>query len=99
MSAAIPTERRYAMQRVAAGDYLLPSNGGRVLWRIRRYTDGPSAGLEIPRDRDFWGVWRWDGEIVPGAALDLDDWSRWDFWEGSHDTRADAVDAALRVAA
>lgn len=51
------TERKYAMTRIATGDYLLPSNDARTIWRIERYTDGPSLGLDWPR------VWR-------GVALD-----------------------------
>jgi hypothetical protein len=44
-----------------------------------------------------WGVWRWHGEVAPGEYLDVDDWARWDFWEGTYEIRADAINAALRV--
>jgi hypothetical protein len=50
-------ERRYALRKIAAGDYLLLSNDRQTLWRLNRYQDGPSYGLEdMPRDRWFWRV-------------------------------------------
>lgn len=91
------TERKYAMSKVASGDYLLPSNDGQTIWRVARYTDGPSNGLQIPRDRTFWGVWRWMGDVSPGAAVDTEDWSTWEMCGGLCDSRADAVEAALRM--
>jgi len=39
------TARKYVMTRIDKGDYLLPSNDGETLWRIRQYMDGPSWGL------------------------------------------------------
>lgn len=92
-----PTERKYALTKIAAGDYLLPSNDASILWRIVTYTDGPSNGLEIPRDRDFWALWKWRGEIGIGAYVDTTDWDRWDFHEGWHETRAAAIEAALNA--
>ena len=34
--------RKYALTKIDPGDYLLPSNDATVLYRIRKYTDGPS---------------------------------------------------------
>lgn len=94
MSATV--ERRYALTKVAAGDYLLPSSDARTLWRIRRYVDGPSAGItDWPRDREVWGVWRWLGEVAPGEFADPDDWDRWEHHAGLCATRADAIAEAL----
>lgn len=92
-------DRKYAMTKIGKGDYLLPSNDGKTIWRIRRYTDGPSGGLDWDADRDLWGIWRWLGSSLTafnGACVD--DWSQWDFMEGFHDTRKEAVDAALKLA-
>lgn len=89
-------ERKYALTRLAAGDYLLPSNDARTIWRIRRYVDGPSQGLDVPRDRDFWGVWRFNGPVDENTQVDPDDTDSWDMWSSALDTRADAIDEALR---
>lgn len=85
-------DRKYAFTKVATGDYLLPSNDAQIIWRIMCYTDGPSNGLEIPRDRDFWGVWKWTGPI---DRVDPDDWTRWEVYLSLRDSRADCVRAAL----
>lgn len=89
------TERKYAMTKLAPGDWLLPDNDGKRLWRIARYEDGPSHGLEDwPKDREVWGIWRW---LEPRhGTIDPDDWAEWEMWEGSCQTRQDAIEAALR---
>lgn len=89
-------ERKYVLTKVAVGDYLLPSNDGKTIWRIHRYTEGPTTGLDWPRDRDVWGVWRWPGGSGRPPELDLR-WDHWQFWEGLHATRAEAVNAALAI--
>jgi hypothetical protein len=90
--------RKYAMAKVAPGDYLLPSNDGRTLWRLVRHEDGPSHGLaDWPRDRDVWALWQ-RREPVPPAALDvsaLDDWDRWVLVSDNLSTRAKAIDDAM----
>ena len=40
------TERKYQMTRISAGDYLLPSNDGKTLWRICAYEEDGSAAVE-----------------------------------------------------
>jgi len=90
-------ERRYALTKIAPGDYMFPSNDGTILWRISRYTDGPSNGLEIPRDREFWGLWQWNERVRPGSYIDTSSWDRWDFCEGHLDNRRDVIDAAMRM--
>lgn len=95
---ADPPERKYVLTRIAKGDYLLPSNDGRTLWRLRIYEDGPTHGLEDwPRDRTFWGLWKltshFDGTLDPDT---LDDWGRWEPWDEYLPTRAAAIKSALR---
>lgn len=92
------TERKFALTRLAAGDYLLPGNDGLTLWRIARYEDGPSHGLQDwPRDIEFWGAWRWDYNLGPNTIdrLDTDTWDQWSLAHTFHDTRASAIRAAL----
>jgi hypothetical protein len=91
------TERKYALTKVAAGDYLLPSNDGRTIWRVVRYEDGPSHGLaDWPRDRVVWAAYRWAGpDSEPFVDTSPDAWGR---WKPSHDgcaTRAEAIRWAL----
>ena len=92
------TERKYALTRIEAGDYLLPSNDGRTLWRLSTYADGPSYGLVVDwkADRKFWGVWKFDG-YFDGSFYpeDMLDWERWEMMDGSCATRQEAVKAAL----
>jgi hypothetical protein len=73
------TARRHALRRLGPGDYLLVSNDGRGLYRIRRYVDGPSGGLDWPRDRKFWGADKWKDSSIPTSLSrdDLDDPARW----------------------
>ena len=97
------TARAYSLIRIRAGDYLLPSNDGATLWRIRRYEDGPSYGLDDwPRDRLFWGAWRYVGRVAwrDGLTADqLDDLLDADAWDGPEGdyltTRSAAIAAAL----
>ena len=86
-------ERKYQLTKIEAGDYLLPSNDGRTVWRIRRYTDGPSGGLEHwPKDREVWGIWGWRGATL---ELTLDE-DKWAYWDGLCDTREEAIQLALK---
>lgn len=87
------TEQKFVLTRVATGDYLLPSNDAQTIWRIHRYVEGPSTGLDWPRDRQVWGIWKWR-EV--GTHIDPDDWDAWEFWDGLFDKRSQAVDVALR---
>lgn len=90
--------RKYVLTKIAAGDYVLPSNDGKTLWRIAKYTEGPSSGItDWPRDKEVWGVWRWEKQISVGAYLDTEDWTRWPLSSGPHFSRAEAIQAALRA--
>lgn len=89
-------ERKYALTKLASGDYLLPSNDGLTVWRIARYTDGPSFGLEDwPRDRELWRYCKWDRQGHPASVEDIDDWDRWTEVGIGYDTRREAIEAAL----
>lgn len=92
-------KRKYALTKVAAGDYLLPSNDAQTIWRIAQYVDGPSYGIVegMDRDRQFWGVWRSIDRITGDATIDPSDWSRWEMYDQGYDRRSDAIDAALRL--
>lgn len=98
MTADQTTERKYVLTRIGPGDYLLPSNDKLVLWRISKYTDGPASGIEDwPRDREVWGLRRWNTPIVPGkTAIEVDNWDRWEFWAGPFDRRKDAIAEAIK---
>ncbi len=93
-------KRKYALRRLEAGDYLLIGNDDVTLWRISRYEDGPSHGLkDWPRDRMVWGLRKWETPVVLGeTAIELENWDRWEFWEGTFDTRQEAIDTACRGA-
>lgn len=89
------TERKYSLIKIAKGDYLLPGNDGRTVWRLGTYTDGPSNGLtDWPRDRLVWGVWKWVGDST--VYVDTGSWERWEMHEGCLPTRAEAIESALR---
>jgi hypothetical protein len=87
------TERKYALTRIEAGDYLLLSNDGKKLWRVKKIIEGPSSGLDWPSDREVWGLWEWTGDL---DKLDIEDWNLWNFYEGMHETRHSAIDSALK---
>lgn len=100
-------ERAYQMIRISAGDYLLPSNDGLILWRLQKYEEdgtatvqsGPGAPERALRGT-FWSLYRWDGGFPTpeqvAASLEAEDWERWQFWGGPFDTRNDAIRDALR---
>lgn len=90
-------ERKYALIRIQAGDYLLPGNDGKMMFRIASYTDGPTNGLDIPRDRKFWGCWEWaERPEMLRTVDDPTDWGHWEQIEGLCETRQQAIDSALR---
>lgn len=98
-------ERRYSLVRVAAGDYLLPSNDRETLWRIYSYREDGS--LEVERagggfrkvTGQFWAAARYkrslEPTVLPDDALE---WDNWETWEAGCATRAEAIEEALRAA-
>lgn len=101
------THRKYQLVKISAGDWLLPGNDGRTLWRLKTYEDGPTSGLDIPRDRAFWSVYRWAGtlaefyaagdDVLELAASDGDGLPRWAYASGVLLTRTDAIAEALEM--
>jgi hypothetical protein len=95
-----PVERKYALQKVASGDWVLLGNDGRTLWRFAKYEDGPSHGLDsMTRDRMFWGVWKWP-QPVPSddafARVEFETLANWDLYEQMCKDREAAIQSALR---
>ena len=93
-------ERKYALIKIGPGDYLLPGNDAATLWRIAKYEDGPSHGIDaMPRDRDFWGAWRFRHPLARAIRMDyaVDEWDEenWAMEVAHCDTRADAIRLAL----
>lgn len=97
-----PAKRKFALVKVAAGDWLLPSNDERTLWRLRRYEDGPSYGLDpevFPTDFSAWQLWRYRHPLVAAVRRvddDLHDWDQWDLISQHHKTRGEAIDEAMK---
>lgn len=90
-------EHLWSMRRLGSGDYLLPSNDLRHVFRIIASTEGPSSGIDEWRtDRRVWSVRLWTG---PRLGVDPDAWHHWQEIKGLIPRRADAVDAALRWSA
>lgn len=97
--------RLYAMTRLRAGDYLLPSNDRETLWRINRYwEDGSLVRSDGKVIRGwFWRAARFVGTMQEAEALmrsDLDtflDWIDWVETSSLLHTRAEAIGEALRV--
>jgi len=89
-------ERIYALTRVTAGDYIVPSNDGRTLWRVYRYYEDGSAsyGDDTPLRGWFWSVASY-AELFPVERLPLDflEWEHWETHETLLASRKDALDA------
>ena len=97
------TERTYAMTRLRAGSYLLPSNDRQTLWHIYSFEDGRSHGLDEP-DRTWWACARFRGtyeQAVHAVAEDVEEYGhiyRYDLWHETDSymgTRRQAIRAAL----
>lgn len=94
-------DRKYAMTRIEAGDYLLLSNDASALWRICSYHEDGSAGnfdgngKFVPLVGMFWSVWKYG----PGGPSKFDPehiegFSEWLHWAGPFDTRREASEYA-----
>lgn len=105
-------EQKYAMTRVQAGDYLLPSNDGKTLWRLSTYDEDGSAywvdrssGKETKVVGKFWSAWRFNGTIDEAESLLhsadpelLLEWDRWIESATALSTRKEALEYALTAA-
>lgn len=90
---AVKIERKYVLTKIAAGDYLLPSNDGDVLWRFVK-NDGEFEG---------WSIYRWDPEHnekplyeLDTTHADPDDWNQWQNY-GLAQSRQEAIEHALSM--
>ena len=104
----LETPRKFALTKIAEGDYLLPSNDGMTIWRLRKYFEDGSAEVELwsgKRKRltgQYWSVHRYVGPRRFGqgrfpVADDVADWSNWQTFDSVLRTRQDAIRAALRA--
>lgn len=84
--------RRYALTKLAPGDYLLPSNDGQRLYRIARGAE--PAGVLGEREVETWELFRYREPISSTSAVDTD-WAAWDCVATAMRRRADAIDEAL----
>ena len=96
----VQTRRKYAMTRIEAGDYLLPSNDAKRLYRLTSYTDGPTYGLvDWPRDRVVWAVDLFTGSPDEGERLAraVEDYGSGDWHRIADylDTRGAAIEQAI----
>lgn len=98
-------ERKWQMTRLAAGDWLLPSNDRSTVFRISTYEDLYASHDDREEYRTYWGAWRWPRPIQAlvredygyGHGYDpLEDWDAWVQIVHYCDTRREAIDAALR---
>lgn len=92
-------ERLYQFSRVRSGDYLLPGNDARTLWRIAHYDEefiGPDS--ETVELKLCWGIWKWTHTLDSGHPVDTQDWNEWEFFEGFLKTRREAIDRAVELA-
>jgi hypothetical protein len=85
-------ERLYRMMRIGAGDYLLPSNDLRTLWRISTYDDEDIT--ECDRAITVWGVASRPYPRSPDY-IDLADWAGWEQYSYGHRTRKGAIQSAM----
>lgn len=98
-------ERKYQMVRVGEGDYLLPSNDGKTLWRIYTYEEDGTAEVSADGKKwrtlkgTFWSNARCNVPLkdVDPQSPDLLDWSNWTTWSATMTTRKVAIQDALRV--
>lgn len=94
------TERKYALTKIKRGDYLLPSNDAKTVWRLATYRDSTLSAVGTTggrlNERDWWGVWKWTG---PLDAVDIGDaaWDngQWQSWDTLLETQAQAIESAL----
>lgn len=91
-------ERTYQLTKVRPGDWLLPSNDAKQIWRVCRYRDGADYGLaDVKGNWDVWAVWRWTDPVTINGFVDVEDWSRWESVSDGYKTRRDAIAAALEL--
>jgi hypothetical protein len=91
-------ERSFSLVRLSegGGDWLLPDNDEKTLWRLRLYGEETRRGT-VQR----WGIWCWRFEIeeAPHRPPNVADEDEWKHVRGSLKSRAEAIKAALKEGA
>jgi len=87
-------ERKFTLQRVKQGDYLLLSNDEQVVWRIATYTEDGSACYDDGHRLvgTFWGLWK---RVGRSKEIDADEWSDFEMWDSLLRSRKEAVGSAM----
>lgn len=92
----VTVERKFQLIKLDAGDWMLPGNTGRTLWRLTRYTeDGSLRGQDGRRIVGaFWSVhrYRYDADHT---VRDVENWDHWQTYSTLLPSRDAAIDAAL----
>jgi len=101
--------RVYAMTRLGDGDYLLPSNDARTLWRLYRYREDGSVTFDNGRKLvgTFWAAAYYPGTLRQaheGIVRDLSDYGhatyeRWITHDSLLPSRQAAIEAAMKAGA
>lgn len=88
------SRRKYALTRIAAGDYLLLANDGKTVWRLATYTEDGSAigNRDKPLTGTFWGTWLYTGR---DAVIDPGEWNDFEMRECLLRSRRDAIASVL----
>ena len=88
-------KRKYALSRIKAGDYLLPSNDRKTIWRIAQYEEDGNAQYNdgtklIGR---FWGAWKYIGR--DSDTINLQEWSDFNMLGSLFRSRTEAIKFAM----
>lgn len=98
------TQRKYALIKIKTGDYLLPGNDGRTLWRLAKGEQPiwSDDGVLLDGSSPVWELFRWR-ELIPTEVNYLvwegppiDNWEAWEYTEAG-DTRQEILDRALEM--
>lgn len=89
--------RRYSMIKLATGDWLLPSNDLRTLWRICREPDGWWTSMRLLEDYNTDGFPLLERDqlgtiigIMPTSSLEWT-YAEWETYGQGYTTRREAV--------
>jgi hypothetical protein len=101
-------ERKYAMIRLRAGDYLLPSNDLTTMYRVSSYEEDGSlkyVGKDGKWHKDtgtYWGVVQMTMSKLEALANssvtddeDILDWNEWESYGSGYGSRKAAIEDAL----
>lgn len=101
-------ERKYGLTKIKSGDWLLPSNDAQTMFRLSTYVDGPTNGLDIPKDREFWMVHSmsvkdferladYGGTDIYGEPTNPLEWEHWEYQAGLLESRKEAIEEAIKA--